>query len=215
MTNFWKLLKYEITIYHRSYHLLRHSAYIMLLSSVILSIMISNEVNSDYTKMTLILFGSIISASTIPSYLVKSDMQDGSLENLFTILSPSTIIMAKYCGMVMSVGAGILCTLPIIMLFYDLQAGHMLFLSSVMTLILFQVIAIVLLGNIIHAYFKQNTNMILAIIIPLIIPSLIIASIGISTLKIDFIFILLGMDMIFIPIILLLSSYLSTSLYEF
>jgi len=215
MTNFLHLLKYELTIYHRSYHLFRHSAYIMLLSSIILSIMLSSESSTTYIKMILIIFGAVISAVTIPSYLIKSDMQDGSLENMLAISRPSTIITTKYCGMFASVSSGILCTMPIIMLFYGLQASHLLFLLAIMLLILLQVIAIVLLGNVIHAYFRQNTNLILAIIIPLIIPSLIIASMGISTLKGDFVFILIGMDMIFVPIILMLSGYLCASLHEF
>ena len=215
MTNFLHLLKYELTIYHRSYHLFRHSAYIMLLSSIILSIMLSTEPSSSYTKMILIIFGSIISTVTIPSHLVKAEMQDGSLENMLAISRSSCIIIAKYCSMVISVSAGILCTLPIIMLFHGLQTSHMLFLLVIIMLILVQVIAIVLLGNVIHAYFRQNTNLILAIIIPLIIPSLIIASMGVSSFKIDFVFILLGMDMIFVPVILVLSSYLCSSLYEF
>lgn len=187
----------------------------MLLSSIILSIIIEGEVNSVYIKMMLIVFGSVMSAITIPTHLLKSEMQDGSLENLFVFLKPSTIIMAKYCSLIIVIGAGILCTLPIIAIFYHLQIDHILFLVAIMIIILIQIIAIMLLGNIIHAYFRQNTNLILAIIIPLIIPSLIIASMAISTLKLDFLFILLGMDMIFIPIILVLSNYLLASIYEF
>ena len=215
MNNFFHLLKYELTIYHRNYHLFRHSAYIMLLASIILSIMLSNEASNEYTKMTLVLFASVMSTVTIPNHLIKTDMQDGTLENLCAFLRPSTIIIAKYCGMIISTGFGILCTLPIIAIFYDLPIYHILYLITIITLILIQIIAIVLLGNIIHAYFKQNTNLILAIIIPLIIPSLIIASMGMSTLKWDFAFILLGMDMIFIPSILVLSRYLCAGLYEF
>ena len=165
--------------------------------------------------MMLIIFGSVMSAITIPSYLVKSEVQDGALENLFVFLKPPTILMAKYCGMLLSVGFGILCTLPIIAVFYHLQIDHIILLIAIIILILLQIIAIVLLGNIIHAYFRQNTNLILTIILPLIIPSLIITSMAVSTFKIDFVFILLGMDMIFIPIILMLSNYLLASLYEF
>ena len=215
MHNFWTLLKYELTICHRSYHLFRHSAYIMLLSSIILSIIIESEASSTYIKMMLIIFGSVMSAITIPSYLVKSEMQDGSLENLFVFLKPTTILMAKYCSMLLSAGFGILCTLPIITIFYHLQIHHIIFLTLMIIIILCQIIAIVLLCNIIHAYFRQNTNLILAIILPLITPSLIITSMAISTSKIDFVFILLGMDMIFIPIILTLSNYLLANLYEF
>lgn len=165
--------------------------------------------------MMLIIFGSVMSAITIPSYLIKSEMQDGSLENLFVFLKPTTILMAKYCGTLISVGFGILCTLPIITIFYHLEIHNIIFLTMIIMIILFQTISIVLLGNIIHAYFKQNTNLILSIILPLITPSLIITSMAISTSKVDFVFILLGIDMIFIPIILTLSNYLLASLYEF
>lgn len=215
MHNFWTLLKYELTICHRSYHLFRHSTYIMLLSSIILSIIIEGEATSIYIKMMLIIFGSVMSAITIPSHLIKAEMQDGSLENLFVFLESSTITMAKYCSLIIVIGAGILSTLPIITMFYHLQIDHIIFLVAIMLIILMQIIAIMLLGNIIHAYFRQNTNLILAIIIPLIIPSLIIASMAISTFKLDFVFILLGMDMVFVPIILIVSNYLLSSIYEF
>jgi heme exporter protein B len=215
MNNFVHLLKYEVTICHRSYHLFRHSFYITMLASIILSIMLSSEHDNTYTKMILIVFGSVMAAVTIPSHLIKSDMQDGSLENMLAILPPSKIIIAKYFGLITAINTGILCTLPLIMLFYGLEIEHMAFLFLVIMPILLQVIAIIILGNLIHAYFKQNTNLILAIIIPLIIPSLIMASMGIKTLNSDFIFIIIGIDMIFIPIILMLSSYLCANLYEF
>jgi len=215
MHNFWTLLKYELAICHRSYHIFRHSAYIMLLSSIMLSIIIESEESSTYVTMMLIIFGSVMSAITIPTHLIKSEMLDGSLENLFVILKPTTILMAKYCGILISVASGILCTLPIITLFYHLEIHHIIFLTIIIMTILCQTIAIIILGNIIHAYFRQNTNLILTIILPLITPSLIIASMAISTSKIDFVFILLGMDMIFIPIILILSNFLLENLYEF
>jgi len=219
MHNFWTLLKYELAICHRSYHLFRHSAYIMLLSTIILSIIIEsayeNESSGTYIKIMMIIFGSVMPSITVPSHLVKSEMQDGALENLFVFLKPLTILMAKYCGILILVGSGIFGALPIITVFYNLQIEHIILLLVIIILLLVQIVAIVLLCNIIHAYFRQNTNFILTIILPLIIPSLIIATMAVKTFKIDFICILLGMDMIFIPIILMLSNYLLATLYEF
>jgi ABC-type transport system involved in cytochrome c biogenesis permease component len=215
MNKFWKLLKYELLLCNRSYHLIRHSAYVMLLSNIIFSIMISTMEHTDHLKMLLIIFGCVMSTITIPSYLIKAEMQDGSLENLFVTLSSPTILLAKYCGMVISGGIGILSTFPIIIVFYSLPLSSLIYISAIMIFLLFQIIAIILLGNIIHAYFRRNTNIILSIIIPLIIPSLILASIAVNSLKIDFILILLGIDMVLIPIILVLSNYLLSNLYEF
>ena len=214
MNHFYRLLKYEITLCHRSYHLMRHSAYITLLATIILSIMISGTEPSESLKMLLVIFGSIMASVTVPSPLVKYDMQDGSLENLFSRTSSANILMAKYFAIFYSVGIGILCTFPIIGIFYSLSIMKMLYLAIIVTLMLLQIVAILLLGNIIHAYFRQNTNFILIIIAPLIIPSLILASLAISTMKLDFLLILLGIDMVFVPIILVLSNYLFANLYE-
>lgn len=214
MNHFYKLLKYEITLCHRSYHLTRHSAYIMLLSTIILSIMIAGSTNEASLKMLLAIFGSVIASVTIPSYLIKYDMQDGSLENLFSKISYSSILMAKYFSILYCTCVGVLSTLPIIAIFYSLSVVDLLYLVALVPLVLMQIISIVLLGNIIHAYFRQNTNFILIIIIPLIIPALILASLAITALKLDFALILLGVDMVFIPIILMLSNYLLAHLYE-
>lgn len=215
MNRFWKLLKYELLICNRSYHLIRHSAYVMVLSNIIFSIMISDAAHTIHLKMLLIIFGSIIATITIPSYLIKSEMQDGSLENLLVTQSSTTIVLAKYWGIVASSGIGIFSTFPIIIIFYSLPLSTVTYISAVIILLLLQIAAIILLGNIIHAYFSHNTNIILSIIIPFLIPSIIIANMGIISLNIDFIFILLGIGMVLIPITLVLGKYLLSNIFGF
>lgn len=215
MNRFWNLLKYELMICHRSYHIIRHVAYVMLFSNIIFSLIISSEDISDQMKMLLIIFGAVMATITLPSYLIKNEIQDGSLENLFVKFRPSIILLAKYCGIVMSVGIGIGITLPVIIVFYSLTFHKICYMTVVMILLIIQLLSIVLLGNIIHAYFRHNTNIILSIIMPIIIPSIIFATLALNSLKIDFILIILGIDMILIPIILMFSNYLLSHIYEF
>lgn len=215
MSRFWKLLKYELLLCHRSYHLIRHSAYVMLLSNLIFSLMISNLEHTEQLKIFLVLFGGIIATVTIPSYLVKAEMQDGSLENLFVKFRPTTILLTKYCSIVLSIAAGMILIFPIILIFYALPLYSIFYIGVIMALLLLQIVAITLLGNIIHAYFRHNTNIILSIIIPIIIPSLILASIAVNSMNPDFLLILVGVSMILIPITLVLANYLLSNLYEF
>ncbi len=214
MKQFNTLLKFEILLQNRSYHMIRNSAYMMLLASVIFSIMLPHDFLNDHVKMLMCVFGVVFAALSLPHYLVKIDMQDGILETLLSHMKPWQIFCAKYAAIIFNMGVGVLISLPITIIFFALSLPQALFLLWIITLILLQVVALILLANIIHAYFRHSTNFLIAIMLPLMLPGLIIAGMGLETFKMDFAMMLLGIDMIIVPTSAVLSSYLLANLYE-
>ena len=211
----YKLLRFEMKIMNRSYHLIRNNIYLLILSSVIFSMVLPEEFLTTNIKMLMCFWGVIISSLMIPHYLVKIDVQDGSLETLISTISHKKIFIAKYLALAFSLIISTVLATSVTTLFFAFSAKELLYLSLLMLLAILQITALILLGNIIHAYFRRNTNMLIALIIPLIIPTLVIGAIALETLNFDFIMILLGVDIVIIPIIFYLSSYLLSNLYDF
>ena len=211
----YKLLKFELKTSNRAHHILRSSIYMMLLSILMFSITIPKEHISEELNM-LICFSSLIFTFMItPPYLVKSDLNDGFLETSLSIFSPLQIILAKYLSLVLNLMISIFVILPIIMLVFNIALEPLIYLYSLMILTIFQIAGIIVFINILHAYFKKNTNLLISLILPIILPTIIISSIALSSLKIDFLMILLGLDLIMIPLIFCLSHYLLKNLYNF
>lgn len=211
----YKLLKFELLIMNRSYHLMRNNIYMLLLSSLVFSMVLPEEFLSQPIKMLMCFFGVIFASLTVPHYLVKIDMQDGFLETLISTTSCLKIFTAKYLALTLSLWVSSIFTMCIVSIFFAFSTFEILYLLLLMSLTIFQISSLVMLGNVVHSYFRRNTNMLIALITPLMIPTIIIGAIGIEALNFDFIMILLGIDIVVIPIIFFLSSYLLRNLYEF
>jgi heme exporter protein B len=168
-----------------------------------------------HSKFALVLIGTVVTTISLPSYIIKQDLTDGSLENMIVSLEISTILMIKYFALLTSISLGFLITMPIITLFYGFNIHETLYISTLSLLIIIQGSALVLLANIVHAYFRKNTNLILSLIIPILIPSIIISSMAIMNNKPDFLYIILGIDLIMVPIMLAFSNYLLKNIYNF
>lgn len=176
---------------------------------------IPEAVLTSQIKMLMCFWGIIFTALIIPHYLIKIDLQDGILETLLCAVSPVKILLAKYLALTISIIISTIISMIFISLFFALSSSEIIYLLLLMLLTIFQISAFVILGNIVHAYFRRNTNLLIALILPLIIPTLIIGATALETLNFDFIMILLGVDIVIVPIIFFLSSYLLANLYDF
>jgi heme exporter protein B len=170
---------------------------------------------TQHVKMLMCFFGVIFASLTAPHYLVKMDLQDGLLETLISTISSRKIFLAKYLALTFSLVISAFLAMIFISIFFAFSWLEITYLLSLICITIFQMAALIMLGNVIHAYFRRNTNMLIALIIPLIIPTLIIGASGIEGMNFDFIMILLGIDLIIIPIIFFLSSYLLSNLFDF
>lgn len=209
-----KLIKFEFTLSNRSHHMIRSILYMMLLSLLLFSLTIPKEILSLQIKMLICFAGLIFTSMIIPPYQVKSDLQDGFLETILTIANPSVIIMAKYLAIVLNMILSSIIIMPVIMLIFQIPKTELIYLYSLMMLTIMQISIILVFVNILHAYFKRNTNLLISLILPFILPTIMISSLAISSMNKDFLMILLGIDLIFIPITFYLSSYLLKNLFN-
>lgn len=209
-----KLAKFEFKTSNRSHQILRSSIYMMLLSLLMFSMIIPKDILSMELKLLISFAGLIFTTMIVPPYLIKSDLNDGFLETILTIYNPFQIIMGKYIALVINLALSCLVMAPIIMLLFQIPLIELAYLYGLMMLTIMQISIILVFVNILHAYFKRNTNLLISLILPLILPSIMIASLALSTLKIDFLMILLGIDLIFIPITFYLSTYLLKNLFN-
>jgi heme exporter protein B len=211
----YKLFRFELLASNRSYHLIRNNIYMLLLSSIIFSMILPEQFLTQHVKMLMCFFGVIFASLTVPHYLVKIDLQDGLLETLISTIPSKKIFLAKYLALTFSLLISAFLAMIFISIFFAFSLQEVVYLLFLICITIFQIAALIMLGNIVHAYFRRNTNMLIALIIPLIIPTLIIGALGIETLNFDFIMILVGIDLIIIPIIFFLSSYLLSNLFDF
>lgn len=187
----------------------------LLLSMILFSIIIPEDLMQDSTKLHTLFAGLIFTILIIPPYLIKMDLSDGFLESLLSIANPRQVIMAKFLSLTISLMMSIILIAPIIYLFFQIELFPFLYIYAIMILTIFQISILLIFINLIHAYFKQNTNFLIALILPIIIPSFMIASLGLNSLNLDFIMIMLGIDLIFIPSTFYLASYLLEHLFDF
>lgn len=186
----------------------------MLLSLLLFSIIIPTEILEPEIKLLISYSGLIFTIMIIPANIIKSDLQDGFLETISTLYSPYQIVTAKYLALILNLILASLMVMPIIILLFQISLPDLIYLYSLMILTIFQISIILVFINLLHAYFKRNTNLLISLILPMIIPTIIIASLALSSMKIDFLMILLGIDLILIPITFLLSTYLLKNLFN-
>jgi heme exporter protein B len=208
------LIFQEIIIHNRIYNLFKYS--LMFFTFCILSVtMISSYENIQN-------FGIIFSVITIPlaflslsSNLIKSDIEDGTMEMLLTSRSALQIILAKYISLCLCVIFSFLLLSPIIYLVYDIELSlfAIIILCALMLILLSSAIITIIASM--QGYFRSNTNFLSVLIMPLIIPSIILSGILIqSPFDTHYLFIMLGINLVIIPPVLYLSAYLIDNIYN-
>jgi ABC-type transport system involved in cytochrome c biogenesis permease component len=186
-----------------------------ILTLVIFSFIIESKDLSSHIKLMIGYSGIILASMTLPHYWIKSDLNDGYLETLLSITSSFQIIMVKNLCLDICLIASAIMPIFFMMIIFDLSVYECIYLLIAMILTIEHIASLLVLTNILHAYFKRNTNLIISVIMPLIIPHIIISFMGLEFLKIDFLLMLFGMNMILVTITFLLSNYLLKHLYNF
>lgn len=211
----WKLLKFELFLSNRSHHLIRSAVYMQILTIIIFAFIIESKNLTQHIKLMIGYSGIIFASMILPHYWIKSEIKDGYIETLLSITNPFQIIIVK--NLVLNICLITSAVVPIIsmIIIFDLDIIHAAYLLVAIILTIEHLASLLVLANLLHAYFRRNTNLIISVIMPLIFPHMIISFIGLESLKIDFLLILLGMNMIFVTITLMLSNYLLKNLFDF
>lgn len=167
-------------------------------------------------------FGIIFAIIYMPLALIgfthlifKQDVEDGSLEFLLSNFTILQIIITKFIAIVISAFVSIILSLPVIYIIFNLDFKSLCSLAAILLTLLFISSALLILIASIQSYFRSNTNIISLLIMPLLMPSIVLAGLALQNQQnFSVILIMLGLDLIMVPISLILSAYLIKNIYN-
>jgi heme exporter protein B len=152
----------------------------------------------------------------ITPLLLKPDIDDGTLELLLASVQGYEIIISKLLVTALNNIIGFCSSLPFIMLFFHLTWLKLLLIGIVAMILILLSSALALLIAAIQAYFQGNTNFLVLLIMPLIIPSIVISGVLMQDItRLYLLNMLVGIDLLLIPVIIYLSTYLLQNIYSY
>ena len=209
-----QLIKWEYLIQNRINNLSKY-LFIFFLFCIFSTALINDQ--ADIKK-----FGVIFSVIFLPialigfsSLILKQDVEDGSLELLLSSFSESEIVTSKLFAIFFSSLTSSLLNIPIIYIIFDLDLTTVTYLFITLTLLLTLSSSLLVLIGSIQSYFRSNTNLLAILIMPLLIPNIILTGLVLQNLEnISLIFVMIGINMLLLPTIFYLSSYLIKNIYN-
>ncbi len=208
------LIYQEFVIQNKVYNLTKYT--ILFFSFCLISTLVVNS--PEYFQK----FGIILSLIYIPlaflgisSNIIKPDLDDGSLECLLICTNPMKVILAKFIVLSINTSISFTIILPFLKIIFNIDFYCSLILYALALLLLFISSALIILIASIQSYFKSNTNFFTLLIMPLFIPSIILAGLCIQDMQnLHLLFIMFGINLVVIPPSLFLSSYLIDNIYN-
>ncbi|WP_250312107.1 heme exporter protein CcmB [Rickettsia endosymbiont of Oedothorax gibbosus] len=209
-----QLIKWEYLIQNRINNLSKY-LFIFFLFCIFSTALINDQ--TDIKK-----FGIIFSVIVLPialigfsSLIFQQDVEDGSLELLLSSFNESEIIAAKLITIIFSSLTSALLNMPIIYIIFDLDMLIVSYLLINLTLLLILSSSLLVLIGAVQSYFRSNTNLLAILIMPLLIPNIILSGLVLQNFdNINLIFVMIGINMLLVPIIFYLSSYLIKNIYN-
>lgn len=213
MSNLFLLIKREFIVQNRINNMIKYLV-IFFLFCLISTVLINSQ--KDITKFGLIfsVICLLISLIGFSAVIFKSDLEDGSLELLLSIVSHEKIILAKFFAIFISSTIGMILTLPIIYIFFDQTLFEVMFFFISVWMMLVLSTSLVVLSGSVQCYFKKNANFVGTFIMPLLIPNIIMTGLILQDNNLQLIFIMIGINLVFLPISFFLSSYLIKNIYN-
>lgn len=213
MKNLLLLIKREFTVQNRINNMIKYLVIFFLFCIVSITLINSYE---DIKKFGLIfsVICLLIPLISFSSSIFKSDLEDGSLELLLSAVSHNKIVLAKFFAMSINSTIGIISTLPIIYIFFSQTLTEIAFFLISVWLLLILTSSLVVLAGSMQSYFRTNANLIGTFIMPLLIPNIVITGMVLQNNNLRLIFIMIGINLVFLPISFFLSSYLIRNIYN-
>ncbi|WP_425361985.1 heme exporter protein CcmB [Candidatus Tisiphia endosymbiont of Mystacides longicornis] len=209
-----QLIKWEYLIQNRINNLSKY-LFIFFLFCIFSTALINDQ--TDIKK-----FGIIFSVIVLPialigfsSLIFQQDVEDGSLELLLSSFNESEIIAAKLITIIVSSLTSALLNMPIIYIIFDLDMLTVSYLLINLILLLILSSSLLVLIGAVQSYFRSNTNLLAILIMPLLIPNIILSGLVLQNFdNINLIFVMIGINIVLVPIIFYLSSYLIKNIYN-
>lgn len=208
------LIYQEVLLQNKIHHISKHFFLFLLFG------LISTVIISPLQNMTE--FGLMLSVIYIPMFLLgnnhfllKYEIQNGDLELLLTTHNTIIIIVAKFCALSLSLLMSLICILPLIIILFSTSIILTMGFIYIAILILLMSNALAIMMAAIQIYFQRNNNFLSVLIMPFMLPNIILAGMLISNPEnITIIFMMLGVNLIIIPISLYCSGYLINNIYN-
>lgn len=167
-------------------------------------------------------FGVIFSVIFFPiasigfsNQIFNCDLEDGSLELLLASCNEAEIILSKFFAILICSITSSILNMPIIYIIFDLDIVSLGYLFVTLALLVTLSTALLILIAAIQSYFRSNANLIALLIMPLLIPSTILTGLIMQDhQKLNLIFVIIGINLLLLPIIFYLSSYLIKNIYN-
>lgn len=208
------LIYQEALLQNKIHHISKHFFLFLLFG------LISTVIIAPLQNMTE--FGLMLSVIYIPMFLLgnnhflfKYEIQNGNLELLLTTHNTIIIIVAKFCALSLSLLMSLMCILPFIAILFS--TSLILTMNFIYTAILILLMSngLAIMMAAIQIYFQRNNNFLSVMIMPFMLPNIILAGMLISNPEnITIIFMMLGVNLIIIPISLYCSGYLINNIYN-
>lgn len=212
--NLYHLLLIEIKNLHKIHGVTRNIV-TMAITTVTCFPMIlpTNQI----TNLAPIIF-AIIFTIVLPNMLVsiaKKEFEEGYLEWLLTVLSPEKIVITKFLSVTILVMVSLtpLWILSSIFFNYSLYSFMIFFVATIFLILQVNVLGMFCFS--IQAYFYSNTQFILSVILPLLLPHLIIFGMIISKISLKLLFLGAGITLFSIPVYIVMAIYLIKNTYNF
>ncbi len=208
------LIYQEVLLQNKIHHISKHFFLFLLFG------LISTVIISPLQNMTE--FGLMLSVIYIPMFLLgnnhfllKYEIQNGDLELLLTTHNTIIIIVAKFCALSLNLLMSLICILPLIIILFSTSIILTMDFIYIAILILLMSNALAIMMAAIQIYFQRNNNFLSVLIMPFMLPNIILAGMLISNPEnITIIFMMLGVNLIIIPISLYCSGYLINNIYN-
>lgn len=218
MKKIFGLIIQEFVVQNKVYSISKYFLIFYVFS--LLSVTLINSYNN------IIEFGMVFALASIPlgflssfASIIKGDMEDGTLELLKTCLNTYIIVTAKYLAFVLSIIISFVISIPIIYILFNLKLLLLIMITLCGIILILLSGALILLIASMQSYFRVNTNFFTLILLPLVIPSIILSGMVLCQALDDYInynliYMLLGIDIVIIPVSLYLSNYLIDNIYN-
>lgn len=213
MNSLLTLIKHEFIVQSRINNMIKYLVIFFLFCIISTTLINSHE---DIKKFGLIfsVICLLISLISFASVIFKSDLEDGSLELLLSAACHDKIVLAKFFAIFISSTIGIILTLPIIYVFFSQTLTEITFFFISVWLVLILSSSLVVLIGSMQCYFRTNANFIGTFIMPLLIPNIVMTGLVLQDNNLQLIFIMIGINLVFLPISFFLGSYLIRNIYN-
>ena len=213
MNSLFLLIKREFIVQNRINNMIKYLM-IFFLFCIISTTLINSHEDIKNFGLIFSVICLLISLIGFSSIIFKLDLEDGSLELMLSIVNPTKIVLAKFFAIFTSSTIGIILTLPIIYVFFSQTLLEIIFFFFSVWLVIILSSSLVVLSGSMQSYFRVNANFIGIFIMPLLIPSIIMTGLVLQDNNLQLIFIMIGINLVILPISFVLSSYLIRNIYS-